>query len=348
MIRRLIPICTLICAFVLTAAPVQAAIPPDTDCRSGEASITFDDGPHKTNTPRLLKVLRKNHAQATFFVEGRHAKRHPALLREMIRDGHAVENHSWDHPEFTRKSNKKISNEIAHTTKVITDATGVTPTHMRPPYGDTDDRVRKVIEKQGLKQELWTIDTNDWRGGKSPKITKAALHGLRKHKANVILMHDAADNSSQTIKAVPAIISGLRKKGYCLVPLQVTAKRSTLRSSPVSVDEGDDKSSTVTVRFALDSPSQRDASFRWHTRSGSAIAGKDFESAHGVMSIKRGESSATARIKVLADPMPDAANGFSVIIDRPSKVAVASASVPITITDNGDWQYAVGELIAPL
>ena len=348
MIRRLIPVCTLVGAFVLTAAPAQAAIPPDTDCRSGEASITFDDGPDKTNTPRLLKVLRKNHARATFFVEGRHAKRHPALLREMIHDAHAVENHSWDHPEFTRKSNKKIAKEIARTTKVITDATGVRPTHMRPPYGATDDRVRKAIEKQNLKQELWTIDTNDWRGGKGSKITKAALRGLRKHKSNVILMHDGVDNSSQTIKAVPAIISGLRKKGYCLVPLQVTAKRSELKASPVSVDEGDDKSSTVTVRFTLDSPSQRDASFRWHTRSGSAIAGEDFESAHGVISINRGGSSATARVKVLADPMPDAAKEFSVVIDRPSKVAVATASVPITITDNDDWQYAVGELIAPL
>ena len=347
MIHRLFPICALVGALVLTAAPAQAVIPPDTDCRSGEASITFDDGPDKTNTPRLLKVLRKNHAQATFFVEGRHATRQPALLREMIRDGHAVENHSWNHPELTRKSNKKIAGEIARTTKVITDATGVRPTHMRPPYGDTDVRVRKVIKKQDLRQELWTIDTNDWRG-KSSKITKAAQRGLRKHKSNVILMHDAVDNSPQTIKAVPAIISGLRKKGYCLVPLQVTAKRSELRASPVSLDEGDDRSSTVTVRFTLDSPSQRDASFRWHTRSGSAVAGKDFESAHGVISIRRGGSSATATVKVLADPMPNAAKGFSLIIDRPSKVVVATASVPITITDNDDWQYAVGELIAPL
>lgn len=68
MIRQLIPVCVLAAASVLTAIPAHAVIPPDTHCRSGEASITFDDGPDETNTPRLLKVLRQNHAQATFFV----------------------------------------------------------------------------------------------------------------------------------------------------------------------------------------------------------------------------------------------------------------------------------------
>jgi hypothetical protein len=219
---------------------------------------------------------------------------------------------------------------------------------MRPPYGDTDARVREIIRKQHLRQELWTIDTNDWRGGGSSKITKAALRGLRKHKANVILMHDAVDNSPRTIKAVPAIVSGLRKKGYCLVPLQVTAKNSVMRASPVTVELGEDESATATIRFTLESPSQRDASFRWRTGSGSAVAGKDFESARGVMSIERGESDATAKVKVLADHMPSAAKGFSVILDRPSKLTLAAESVPITIAGNDDWQYALDELIAPL
>lgn len=305
--------------------------------------MTFDDGPDKTNTPKLLKVLRQNHAQATFFVEGRHAKRHPAMLRQMIRDGHAVENHSWDHPELTRKSDRKIAKQISRTTKAITNATGVIPTHMRPPYGATDDRVAKAIKKQHLRQQLWTIDTNDWRGDKSSAITKSALRGLRKHKSNVILMHDGVDNSPRTVKAVPTIIKGLRKKGYCLVPLQVTARDSLLSAAPVSADEPDGKSSTVTVRFTLDSPTQRDASFRWHTRPGTAVAGKDYEPARGVISIKRGGSSATARVKVFSDPRPNTTKGFSVNLDRTSNLTLVTASVPVLITDNGGWRYALVE-----
>lgn len=161
MIRLFVVIAAFVAGTLVGVAPADAIIAPDTRCRSGSVSITFDDGPHRTFTPKLLRVLRANHAQATFFVQGRNAKRYPELLRAEIADGHAVENHSWDHPQLTRLSSAKVGSQIARTTSAIRRATGIRPTLVRPPYGDTNARVRKVFRQRQLKQSLWTIDTND-------------------------------------------------------------------------------------------------------------------------------------------------------------------------------------------
>lgn len=346
MIRRLVLVFALVGASVLTANPGQAVIPPDTHCRNGAVALTFDDGPHKTNTPRLLRVLRKNHAQATFFVQGQNVQRYPYLLKAMVRDGHAVENHSWNHPQLTHLSDQQIARQITHTTAVIRKYAAVTPRFMRPPFGDTDVRVRKAITKQHLMQELWTIDTNDWRGGSSTAIGNAALRGLRKHKSNVILMHDAVTNSPQTIKAVPAIIAGLRKKGYCLVPLQVTAKYSTLRGVPLVVGEGTTTSKLVTVRFPLDMASQRAASFHVRTVDGSAIAGTDYDATNRRMAIPRGAHGVSLRVRIFSDQMSNADKTFRLLLDLPRNLYLASRSLTITITDNGQGEFSAHQLMA--
>lgn len=331
----------------MAAGPAGAAIGPDTACRNGSVSITFDDGPHRTNTPKLLRVLRTQHAQATFFVEGRLAVRYPGLLRQMVADGHAVENHSWDHPEFWYRSTKQIAGELSRTTALITKATGIAPTLIRPPYGETNARIRSVFAGQGLLQVLWTIDTNDWRGRSVTKITKAALKGIRAHRANVILMHDAVANSPRTIKAVPAIIKRLRKKGYCLVPLQVTAPVSQLTVPALTVGEGTAGATAVKVTFMLDRPSQRFASFRIRTANVSALAGVDYSSIVATVSVRRGSRVVSAHLTIFPDPMPNPSKTFRIFLDQPKGITLATTVVPVTITDNGEWNSARRALIGP-
>ena len=347
MLRRLLPLTALVLGLSTAVSPAEAVIAPDLGCRNGPVSITFDDGPNPVYTPRLLRVLHANHAQATFFVLGRNATRYPKLLQWMIAEGHAVENHSWDHPELTKMSSAKVWSEISRTSKAIKKADGVAPGLMRPPYGDTDARVRKIIAGQKLGQELWTIDTNDWRGGSVKSIKKAALRGLRPHRANVILMHDAVDNSPRTIKAVPAIIKGLRQWGYCLVPLQVTAPDAHISAEPVTIDEGDKAATIVTLRFTLDAPTQQDASFRIHTVGGTAGPGKDYAPLDQLITIKRGGTKAEATVTIFPDPMPNTNKAFSLVIDRPHHLRVATTSVPVTMTDNGDWDAERAVLISP-
>ncbi len=347
MIRRLILLAALVAGTLVAAGPAGAVIPPDTRCRNGAVSITFDDGPHPKYTPRLLKILRANHAQATFFVEGQHAVKYPHLLRQMVADGHAVENHSWDHPEFWYRSKKQIASELSRTTAVITKATGIAPTLIRPPYGETDARIRSVFAKQHLAQELWTIDTNDWRGRSVKMIRKTALKGLRKHKTNVILMHDAVENSPRTLKAVPKIIKGIRKKGYCLVPLQITAPASRLSGQAITVSEGTAQATRVKVTFTLDSPSQRDATFRLRTTNVSAQAGIDYNSLTMTVPVKRGSTSVSTYVTIHVDPMPNPPKTFRVVLDQPKDIALATTIVPVTMTDNGAWDAERRALIAP-
>ncbi|MEO6471554.1 MAG: Calx-beta domain-containing protein [Aeromicrobium sp.] len=218
---------------------------------------------------------------------------------------------------------------------------------MRPPFGETDARIKKLISRQHLTQEMWTIDTNDWRGGSAKKIAKSALRGLRAHQSNVILMHDAVANSPKTIKAIPAIIRGLRKKGYCLVPLQAPPVKSTISANPIVVDEGATESSTATVRFILNAPSYRPARFRVHSVDGTAKAGRDYLPVDRVVTVKRGAKSASIELTVFADPMPNANKRFNLALDEPSGLGLGTSSVSVTISDNGTWDLERSRLIEP-
>lgn len=327
--------------------PAAATIRPDTGCRNGPVSITFDDGPSPVHTPRLLRVLRANHAQATFFVQGQNAKRWPKLLKHMVADGHTVENHSWDHPVLTDLSAAQIRREISRTSTVITTTTGVAPRYLRPPFGASDRRVARIASRLGLAEELWTIDTNDWRRKSAKNIHNAALRGLRPHRHNVILMHDALGNSARTINAVPAIIKDLRDWGYCLVPLQVAGPLSRISARNVSIDEGTSATTKTTVTFALNAPSQRDASLRVYTADGTAVAGTDYTAIDKILTIKRGATSVSTVISIIADPKPSPNRTFSLMLDHATDVKIGTPKVTITVTDNRAWAEGRDALIAP-
>ncbi len=334
----------------LTTAPAGAAelIAPDTKCRSGKVAMTFDDGPHKVNTPRLLKLLRKHRAQSTFFVTGINATRHPRLLREMVRDGHAVEVHSWDHPKLTSRPNRSVKRQLYLTKRAIRRAIGINPRFYRPPYGATDRRVRKIAKRYNLREVMWTIDTNDWRGGSSKQIRKSALRGLRKHRENVILMHDAVGNSPQTIKAVPGIVKGLRKKGYCLVPLEAMMPLGSVSGKSQTFVEGPEASKVVRVKFRLDGPAQRNGSFRVRSADASAHAGVDYQRIDRIVRVRRGDRSLSIGLRVFGDSMPDVDKRLRLRLDRARSLQIATAEVTVTIQDDGAWRQAVGELIAPI
>lgn len=329
-------------------AAADALIAPDTTCRSGKVAMTFDDGPHKVNTPRLLKLLRKHRAQSTFFVTGINAKRHPRLLRQMVREGHAVEVHSWDHPKLTSRSDRSVKRQLSLTKRAIRQAIGRNPQFYRPPYGATDRRVRKIAKRYDLREVLWTIDTNDWRGGSSKQIKKSALSGLRKHRKNVILMHDAVANSPRTIKAVPAIVKGLRKKGYCLMPLEAMMPLGSVSADAQTFVEGPQASKVVRIKFRLDGPAQRNGSFRVRSVDGSAHAGQDFQRIDRIVKVRRGDRSLSIGLRVFGDQLPDVDKRLRLKLDRARSLQIGTAQVAITIQDDGAWHQGVSELIAPI
>ncbi|KAK0467147.1 carbohydrate esterase family 4 protein [Desarmillaria tabescens] len=130
--------------------------------------VSFDDGPGPY-TQKLLNYLQDVDLSATFFVVGSRVIERPAVLVEEYMNGHEISVHTWAHPHLTTLTNEQIVAELGWTRKAIKEVLGVTPTTMRPPYGDIDDRVRAISLAMGLTPIIWTtagalgsFDTFDW------------------------------------------------------------------------------------------------------------------------------------------------------------------------------------------
>jgi len=131
--------------------------------------VSFDDGPGPY-TQNLLNFLTEKQLHATFFVVGSRVIERPAVLVEEYMTGHEISVHTWSHRPLTSLTNEQIVAELGWTRKAIKDVLGVTPTTMRPPYGDIDDRVRAITLAMGMVPIMWTrtpsagqFDTNDWK-----------------------------------------------------------------------------------------------------------------------------------------------------------------------------------------
>ncbi|KAF5316111.1 hypothetical protein D9619_006391 [Psilocybe cf. subviscida] len=131
--------------------------------------LSFDDGP-SPYTPILLDYLKQHKIGATFFVVGSRVVERPGMLVEEYMSGHEISVHTWSHHTLTSLTNEQIVAELGWTRKAIRDVLGVTPTTMRPPQGDIDDRVRAISLAMGLTPIMWTstpdggkFDSNDWR-----------------------------------------------------------------------------------------------------------------------------------------------------------------------------------------
>jgi peptidoglycan/xylan/chitin deacetylase (PgdA/CDA1 family) len=100
-----------------------------------QLALTFDDGPDPQYTPRILEALRKHGAKATFFLIGERAEQEPALVRQILADGHELANHSHSHPDFERLPLRRAMQEISRTTAMIEAIQGSRCRLFRPPKG---------------------------------------------------------------------------------------------------------------------------------------------------------------------------------------------------------------------
>jgi peptidoglycan/xylan/chitin deacetylase (PgdA/CDA1 family) len=188
--------------------------------RPDAVALTFDDGPWPTATDRILDILRRHDAPASFFVVGYLAARYPALVQRELRAGMTVGNHSWSHPlhpAFRNLQDSRMREEMLRPQSIIEGA-GAPAGLFRPPGGSWDDGVRTTASGLGMRLVLWDIDTLDWRSSTTPnEITKTVLSRVR--PGSIVLMHDGGGDARQTIAALPDIIKGIRKRGLKLVAL---------------------------------------------------------------------------------------------------------------------------------
>ncbi len=184
-----------------------------------QIALTFDSGWLYENTGALLNLLDEYNVKATFFARGLWVKEHPELAIEIVSRGHALENHSLTHGHMNTMTDIEVKNEIRQTTDIIRETTAYLPHLFRPPYGEYDKRILRILGEEGYPYTiLWTVDSHDWAEElNGVKVTKDYLVDRVLSNASdngIILMHVGG---YETINALPEIITSLRSEGYELV-----------------------------------------------------------------------------------------------------------------------------------
>ncbi len=183
-------------------------------------ALTFDDGPDPSNTPKIVGYLAKYKAKATFFVIGSYANRHKKLVRFVAENGHVVGSHTWSHKASPTKA--EAGPEIWKTARAIHSATGVWPSVFRPPYGINTNRTSKVARMDGYGVIIWDRSSADTvKGVTSDDIYSNVWHA---QPGNIVLLHDGP-GKKETVKAVPAILKTLDKRGYKVITVPDMLRR---------------------------------------------------------------------------------------------------------------------------
>ncbi len=177
-------------------------------------ALTFDDGPGP-DTMAMVRTLRRMRAHGTFYVIGRQIPEQPEALRAIVRGGNAIGNHTWSHPDLRTLPAEAIRGQVTATREAIARAAGVDALTVRPPYGGVDRRVLGALAPLGVAAVLWDLDPGDWRGLPADEIARRVL--AQAHSGSIILMHDGGGDRAQTVAALPAIVRGLRSRGYRLM-----------------------------------------------------------------------------------------------------------------------------------
>jgi peptidoglycan/xylan/chitin deacetylase (PgdA/CDA1 family) len=174
--------------------------------------LTFDDGPDAVYTPKVLDILAKYDAKATFFEVGQNVRKHPELTKRIHQAGHSVQNHTWTHADLRHLGAAAFRQQIMSTDEVIRAQTGSTPACLRPPYGAVSAAVRQRAKALGKDLVVWTVDSRDWTKPGVAAIEQRVLKNV--HSGSVILMHDGGGNRAQTVAALPVILQALKAQGY--------------------------------------------------------------------------------------------------------------------------------------
>jgi cellulose synthase/poly-beta-1,6-N-acetylglucosamine synthase-like glycosyltransferase/spore germination protein YaaH/peptidoglycan/xylan/chitin deacetylase (PgdA/CDA1 family) len=200
---------------------------------SNKVALTFDDGPDPEWTPKILDVLKEKNATATFFLIGIQTDKFSGIAKRIYAEGNTIGNHTFTHPDVSNISTAYMKVELNLTERLFASLIGVRTTLMRPPYAideepDTADQVRplEIPQEMGYITVGNRIDPNDWSNDPSAeKITAYVLSHLPPCRqedlrcGNIVLMHDGGGDRSETVRALPMIIDGIRARGYEIAPV---------------------------------------------------------------------------------------------------------------------------------
>jgi peptidoglycan/xylan/chitin deacetylase (PgdA/CDA1 family) len=195
-------------------------------------AITFDDGPHPQNTPRLLDILRARNVKATFYVIGRSVDLYPQIVRRTVAEGHEVGNHTHTHRLLSKLSDSEVRLELSRCRDSVARAAGVQMRTMRPPYGGLLQRQREMVHSEfGYPTILWSVDPLDWKRPGPSVVTSRILSGTT--AGGIVLAHDL---HAPTVDAMPATIDGLLRRGFKFVTVsQLLAMKTDTATAQAAV-----------------------------------------------------------------------------------------------------------------
>jgi peptidoglycan/xylan/chitin deacetylase (PgdA/CDA1 family) len=209
-------------------------------------ALTFDDGPHAANTPRVLAILRDTGANATFFVSGLLARSHPELVRQIDQAGHEIGNHGYAHKSARGMGVADYVKQVVDTHELLEGIIGRPLRRLyRPPYGDITAATLLALVARRYQFVYWTVDSND-SFVRDPGELDAAMASQTIAPGSILLFHEDYEHS---VAALPAIIGRLKEQGYELVTVsELQGAKRPVRQPPGASTARPDEDGTGRLR----------------------------------------------------------------------------------------------------
>lgn len=215
----------------VTAVPIHQKV----------VALTFDDGPNPPYTNQIVDYLHSENVVATFFVVGKAVEQHPAVVREEVRNGDALGNHTWDHAHLILERPAHVEREIAETDAVIQRVTGTRTRLFRPPFGQRASTVINIARRMGYQVIMWSAPLpRDWAGPPPAVIRDRVLRYVK--DGDIIVLHDGnrgrSGNRASTVAATKLIVEALRKQGYRFVTVPELMRLGYMENKKASTYPG--------------------------------------------------------------------------------------------------------------
>ncbi|WP_408899029.1 polysaccharide deacetylase family protein [Nocardioides sp. R1-1] len=317
---------------VATASPAGALPSERTAGCRGLVALTFDDGPARATTRRLVRVLRRADVPATFFMVGERVAADPATARAVERAGFLTANHSWSHQDMRTQTYRAVRRSLRATDRAMRRA-GLHPTNlMRPPYGALARPARRAIRDTGYLPVMWNADSLDWRSGDARQIARRILRELRPGE-NIVLQHDGVNRSPISVAAVGEVVRVARRRGYCFTALDERGRPGYPTPTLTAVAQDGAEGGAAVVTLTLDKPAGRDTAVTVDAVSGTAGVGADLPAMHARVVVPAGRLRTKVRIPVSADALTEAPEHFTLRLRSPEGVLLGQESVQVGVVD---------------
>jgi peptidoglycan/xylan/chitin deacetylase (PgdA/CDA1 family) len=178
---------------------------------NGKILITFDDGPNPGTTEKILDSLKREKIKAVFFCVGNNVRKFPALTEEILKEGHTIGNHTFNHKRLTAVHNNEIHNEINSFNSLLKEQFNYDTNYFRPPYGRFNLRLRKLLMEKKLLNVMWSLLTYDYKN--DINLIKLGISQYLK-KNSIVVMHDSFKSEKVVIEGIKIVIEESLKNGF--------------------------------------------------------------------------------------------------------------------------------------